>query len=180
MVKVYISLGSNIHPEKNILKAVRLLAEHVKVVDVSTVYRTEPLGGLPQPDFYNCVVKVETDVDPRRLKFGILRSVEERLGRKREKDKYAPRTIDIDILAYGDLDVSTEDVTIPDRDVMTRPFLATPLSELSPDTILPHANKPIREIADQFKNHRMIPLREYSETVKQLVRTMGESAQQTD
>ena len=169
MVEVYISLGSNINPEKNILKAIGLLSDYVKILDTSTVYRTEPIGTLSQHDFYNCVLRVETDAEPQRLKVNILQSIENKMGR-RGRHKYASRTIDLDILLYGKQNISTKDMTIPDPDIMTRPFLALALNELDPTLILPHTKQSIKEVASQFKNYRKNPMKEYTNAVRDLIR----------
>ncbi len=172
MVEVYISLGSNINPEKNILEALRLLSDYIQILAVSTVYRTEPIGARLQPEFYNCVIKAETDMRPHALKSRVLRKIEERLGRKRESDKYAPRTIDLDILIYGRLCTSTPDLQIPDPDITTRPFLALALHELNPTLILPKSEIAIAEAVDRLKNQKMNPLTEYTNTVKEFISSM--------
>ncbi len=174
MTIAFLSLGSNIQPEKNILEAVRLLSKYVKILKVSTVYLTEPLLGRPQPKFYNCVVKIETDIEPGKLKHDVLRAIEERLGRKRTIDKYASRTIDIDIILYGKLQISIEDVTIPDPEISKRPFLAVPLCEIEPDLMVPGANKSIREIAFGFKDHKMTALPEYTRILQTFVSSLRE------
>ncbi len=170
MAKVYISLGSNINPQKNILEALQRLAKYTQLINVSTVYRTEPIGAKPQPKYYNCVVQVETDIEPQTLKYDILRIIEDKLGRKRERDKYAPRTIDLDILVYGDLVISTSDLEIPDPEIMTRSFLTLGLYELNPTLILPNVNVPIKKVANRFKNNKMNLVTEYSKTLKEFVK----------
>jgi len=171
MVEVYISLGSNISPEENILKAIRLLSKQIKILDVSTVYRTEPIGTLPkQHDFYNCVIKVETDKEPHVLKFKILRSIEDEMGRRREENKNASRTIDLDILLYGRQRISTKDMTIPDPDIMTRPFLALALNELDPTLLLPKTKQSIKEVAEHFKKYKRNPMKEYTNMVRDLIK----------
>ena len=171
MVEVFISLGSNIDPERNITEALKLISKHIKILQVSTVYLTEPIGRLVQPKFYNCVIMTETDIGPRELKFVVLRGIEERLGRKRN-DSYGPRTIDIDILIYGDLCVDAKDLIIPDRDILDRPFLALGLRELREDLILPDSKKSIQEIANRFNNNKMTPLNELTKALRDLMRTL--------
>ena len=82
MVEVFISLGSNIDPERNITEALKLISRYTKILKVSTVYLTEPIGGFAQPKFHNCVIMAETDIGPRVLKFVVLRGIEERLERE--------------------------------------------------------------------------------------------------
>ncbi|MBX8637932.1 MAG: 2-amino-4-hydroxy-6-hydroxymethyldihydropteridine diphosphokinase, partial [Thermoplasmata archaeon] len=102
MADVYLSLGSNLEPEKNIRLALGELFRNPGVIGLSTVYRTSPIKSVEQPDFYNCVARCETSVGPHELKFTILRQIEARLGRKRVANRYAPRTIDIDLIIYGE------------------------------------------------------------------------------
>ena len=137
MTEAYISLGSNIEPELNMLRAVQSLSRLVRVIGISTVYLTPPVGGMYQPDFLNCVIRVETDIGPRELKFRVLRSVEVALGRVRSRNRYASRTIDLDILMYGDKVLSSPGLKLPDPDIFRRPFLAEPVRELSPGLAIP-------------------------------------------
>ena len=180
MVTVYISLGSNINPQKNIFEALQRLSKYTQLIDVSTVYSTEPIGVQPQPKYYNCVVHVETAIEPRRLKYDILRVIEDNLGRKRESNKYAPRTIDLDILVYGDQVISTPDLKIPDQEIMTRSFLALGLIELDPTLILRNGNIPLKKVAERFKNNKMDPVRDYSKKLKEFVRKRREIDEHTN
>ena len=173
MTWVFLSLGSNIEPRKNILEAVKLLAEHVRILETSTVYLTEPLRRRTQPKYYNCVLKIETEIASRKLKFDVLRVIEEKLGRKRTEDKYAPRTIDIDIIVYGDLRLSTKDLVIPDPEIQKRAFLAIPLCEVEPELVLPTTRRAIREVANKFNDQKMIREEEFTETLRSLIATLS-------
>jgi dihydroneopterin aldolase/2-amino-4-hydroxy-6-hydroxymethyldihydropteridine diphosphokinase len=168
----FLSLSSNIEPEKNMLEAVRLLSRHVDIVKSSTVYLTEPLEQRAQPQYYNCVLKVETNIEPRKLKFDVLRAIEAELGRKRTLDKFASRSIDIDIMLYGNLVVSTKDMTIPDPDIGERAFLAIPLCEVEPDLVLPVTNEPIRDVAARFKKTGIKELKGFTEALQGLIRSL--------
>ena len=137
MVRAFVSIGSNIRPAKNVRTAIRLLAQHVRVAGISTVYKTRPEERPEQNQFYNCVVEIHTDVAPRDLKFQVLRSIESQLKRQRMPDKYAPRTIDLDLILYDDLVMNDSDLILPDPDIVRRFFLAVPLAELDPDILLP-------------------------------------------
>ena len=132
MTAVYVGIGSNLSPEANIPAALELLAQAVRLSALSTFYRTAPVGPAGQPAFINGVAEVHTDLPPRSLKFEVLRGIEAQLGRGRGPDKYAPRTIDLDILIYGDLAVREPDLVLPDPDLRERPFLAAALRELAP------------------------------------------------
>jgi len=173
MTLVFLSLGSNIEPEKNILEAVRLLAERVKILGTSTVYLTTPLQRRTQPKYYNCVLKVETDISPLRLKFNVLRGIEERLGRKRTKDKYVSRTIDIDIIVYGDLRLSLKDLVIPDPEIKKRAFLAIPLCEIEPGLVLPATKGTMEEVASRLNGSRMIRQENFTEILRGLILTLS-------
>src|SRR5512143_1899534 len=124
MVRAFVGIGSNIDPAQNVRAALRCLARQTRLVAISTVYLTEPLGRPEQAPYYNCVAEIATDVPPTELKYGMLRGIEDALGRRRTQDKYAPRTIDLDLLAYGDLVLDTEGMRLPDPDILQRPFLA--------------------------------------------------------
>jgi 2-amino-4-hydroxy-6-hydroxymethyldihydropteridine diphosphokinase len=173
MTVAFLSLGSNIEPEKNMLQAVKLLSRHVKILKASTVYLTEPLLNKSQPKYYNCVIEIETDIEPHKLKSDVLRAIENGLGRKRTEDKYASRTIDIDIILYGNLIVSTKEMVIPDPEIQRRAFLAIPLCELEPDLFLPVSGKPIKEIAKRFRKPEIVELKSFTEAMQGLVRSLG-------
>ena len=166
MVRVFIGVGSNIEPAENVKRALQLLASNVGIVGFSTVYSTQAEGRSDQPSYYNCVVEIETEVPPKELKNTILRKIEAELGRKRMRDKNAPRTIDLDLILYGDLVQKTNDLVLPDPQIPTRPFLAIPLFELEPDLILPGVGLPIKKVAAQLKPASMKPLKSYTVLLK--------------
>jgi 2-amino-4-hydroxy-6-hydroxymethyldihydropteridine diphosphokinase len=124
MPTAYISVGSNIEPRKNLIKAIRLLSEMLELTAVSTVYRTKPELNKDQPYFYDCVVSVKTDLSPKQLKYRFLRKVEKALGRKRSKDKFASRPIDLDLIAYSGLK------EVMDPEISHRKYLQAGLGEL--------------------------------------------------
>ena len=101
------SVGSNIAPAENIREALRRLAQRTRLVFISTFYREPAIGRPAEPDFYNGVVSIDTDLPPAILKWQVLRPIETALGRQRGADKYASRTIDFDLLLYGDTTLST-------------------------------------------------------------------------
>ena len=133
----YVAVGSNVRPERNVPAALRLLARKVEVLAVSTFYRTAPLSRPDQPYFLNGVLAVRTAGGSRMLKFDVLRPIEAELGRRRAADRDAARTIDLDVVLYGDRVVDEPDLKIPAPDI-DRPFVAVPLLELAPDLVLPH------------------------------------------
>ncbi|MHB1000315.1 MAG: 2-amino-4-hydroxy-6-hydroxymethyldihydropteridine diphosphokinase [Armatimonadota bacterium] len=167
MARVFISVGSNIDPEINILRALHLLSMQVDIEQISTFYRSEALGRPDQPQFYNGVVEVSTSIPPEELKYSVLRCIEDELDRKRTDDKYAPRTIDLDILLYDDLVIKTPDLTIPDPDIMIRPFLAVPLFELAPDIIISGTGMSIRQIMESLPEYGIIKEEEFSRRLRE-------------
>jgi 2-amino-4-hydroxy-6-hydroxymethyldihydropteridine diphosphokinase len=167
MARAFISVGSNINAEANVRAAVRLLAQAVRIVGVSTFYATQPIGRPEQSAFYNGVLEVETDIPPRDLKRSVLRRIEHELGRERTGDKYAARTIDLDVLLYDDQVQDTEDLVLPDPDIVQRAFLAVPLCELAPDLVLPGSGRLIRVVAARFSGQQMKPLQEYTDLLRE-------------
>lgn len=169
MPRVFVAFGSNIAPETNVPRALDLLAATVRVVEVSTVYRTAPIGRPDQNPFYNGVFLIETGLEPRSLKFDLLRGIEGRLRRVRTADRYAPRTIDLDIALYGNLVVSEPDLAIPDPDITARAFLAAPLAELAPEMVLPGGSETLAQIAKRLDRGEMEPLGEFTSLLRRRV-----------
>ncbi len=167
MSEVFIGVGSNVEPEKNILRALVLLSSHVIIKALSTFYRTLPIDGAAgQPSFINGVIAVNTNRPPLELKFSVLRDIEKKLGRKRSGDRYAPRPIDLDIILYDTLVVNQPDLLIPDPSLYERPFLAIPLFQLAPHLVLPDSGMPIVTVVARHAENTMEPLFEYSDMLR--------------
>lgn len=152
MARVYITIGSNIEPEKNIPKALESLCERCTIEAVSRFYRSRPLNRPEQADFINGACVIETDLAPRNLKYKILREIEDSLGRVRTDDRYAARTIDLDIALYEDMVMAQEDLALPDPNIIERPFLYLPLLDVDADLRVPGTEKALREAVDMGKN----------------------------
>jgi 2-amino-4-hydroxy-6-hydroxymethyldihydropteridine diphosphokinase len=165
MSRTFISLGSNIDPAGNIAAAVDLMRARIEVVAISTVYRTPPIGRPEQEDYYNAVVEARTELEPRPLR-DELRRIEDALGRARSADKYAARTIDLDILLYDDRVIRDGDLTIPSPDIAARPFLAAGLAELDPDLVLADTDQSIGRLAESPGTSHMTPLADYTAIVR--------------
>ncbi|MBI5437200.1 MAG: 2-amino-4-hydroxy-6-hydroxymethyldihydropteridine diphosphokinase [Nitrosomonadales bacterium] len=167
MTRAFISIGSNIEPAKNVRTAICSLAQQTRLVGISMVYCTDALDRPEQPPYFNCVVEIETEAPPVEIKHGMLRPIENSLGRKRTGDKYAPRTIDLDLIVYGDLAMDKEGIKLPDPEILERPFLAIPLFELAPDLVLAGYNQRIEEIAARLPQDGMSPLEDYAKLLRE-------------
>jgi 2-amino-4-hydroxy-6-hydroxymethyldihydropteridine diphosphokinase len=147
-VRVYIAVGANIEPERNITAGLMLLAKQVDIRAVSTFYRTPAIGHADQDDYLNGVIAIETVLSAHELKLDFLRDVERATGRRRSADAYAARPLDLDILLYGEHVIDDGEIEIPDPDITLRPFLAAGLLELNPSLTLPGDGRRLAERID--------------------------------
>jgi 2-amino-4-hydroxy-6-hydroxymethyldihydropteridine diphosphokinase/dihydroneopterin aldolase/2-amino-4-hydroxy-6-hydroxymethyldihydropteridine diphosphokinase len=150
-VVAYLALGSNMgNREDNLNKALALLgkAEGVEVLQVSAFLNTEPVGYTDQPDFLNAVVEIQTTLDPYAL-LHLCNVIEQTLKRERIIH-WGPRTIDVDILLFGDLVLEKEKLTIPHPRMLERDFVMRPLFEIAPRAMHPIAKKTIGELLLQM------------------------------
>ncbi len=165
MARAFIGIGSNMEPQRNLREAIRLLDSEARVLNLSTVYLTLPIGRPEQASYYNCIAAIETGLSPADLK-RVLRTIENRLGRTRSSDAFAPRPIDLDLLLYDDLVLHDEGLELPDPDILRRSFLAQGLHELAPELILPGTGTGIAEIAHRLADPTMKPLDSYTALLK--------------
>ena len=146
MRDVYLGLGSNLGDKRaHIVRAVELLREIGRVHQVSSLFKTEPVGNPNQDWFLNCAVEIETILDPRQLLAATL-AIERKLKRVR-KIKDGPRTIDIDILFYGLRVVDKSGLAIPHPRLHQRLFVLAPLDEICPDFAHPVLGQTVKELA---------------------------------
>ena len=159
---VYLTLGSNIEPERNLRAAVRELDAVLGVEAVSRAYEAAPVGAPGSPRFLNAAVAVRTPLDPGDLKFRILRPIEARLGRVRTSDPNAPRTIDLDIaLVDGARFVDEElELHVPDPELGGSAHLALPLRDLAPDLVPPGHRATLADLAARLEPGADIRVRE--------------------
>jgi 2-amino-4-hydroxy-6-hydroxymethyldihydropteridine diphosphokinase len=148
--RAFISLGSNIDPEHNLEDAVQRLADRTRLLAVSRVYQTKPVGKTDQPDFLNAAVLVETGLTARKLKAQVLGAIEAELGRVRTEDKNAPRTIDLDISLFNDEILEEEGRHIPDPEILQYAHIARPLADLAPHYCHPEKGQTLLEIAQEL------------------------------
>ncbi len=168
-VDAFVAVGSNIRPQENIRRALTLLNAHVSIVAVSTFYRTPAVDRPEDPDFANGVLRIRTARPPRAVKFEVLRPIEDQLGRVRSADKYAPRTIDLDLILYGALVLDAPDLHLPDATIRAYPFVAIPLLELAPDLILPDTGTPLSGEPIVKAAGGMQPLPDFTESLRRLI-----------
>lgn len=146
MTAVYLGLGSNLGDrEANLRRALELLGSKVKVLAVSSIYETEPVGFLSQPRFLNAVCRVETAMRPEELLL-FVKSIEKGMGRK-QSFRNAPREIDIDILLYGDEVMETPELVVPHPGLARRAFVLVPLVEIGPQVLHPVLRRTAAELA---------------------------------
>ena len=139
MARAYVGLGANLGDREGALRAaVAALdaTEGVQVVAVSAFRETDPVGYLDQPRFLNAAVAVDTTLRPRELLDALLET-ERSLGRTREGPRFGPRTIDLDLLLYGDESVDEPGLTVPHPRLHERAFALEPLIELDPGLVVP-------------------------------------------
>jgi 2-amino-4-hydroxy-6-hydroxymethyldihydropteridine diphosphokinase len=136
----YLGLGSNVGDRVSHLRAAiaALEAAGVEVEAVSSAYETEPVGEvLDQPDFLNAAARVRTALGPERL-LDVCKAIEIEHGRAFAGPRHGPRPIDLDLLLLGELELSSERLTLPHPEVTSRRFVLVPLLELDPELRLPN------------------------------------------
>ncbi len=134
-MKAVIALGSNLgNPKENLDLALGLLREATEVKEVSSYYVTKPVGYEDQPDFVNAVCIIETELPAMEL-LNMLHGIEKAMGRERTI-KWGPRTLDLDIIQYGAMLSSAEELTLPHPRAHERKFVLEPWHEIEPDAIL--------------------------------------------
>lgn len=152
MAEVFLGLGSNINRQKNIAFALEQLRQQFGALQCSAIYESEAVG-FDGENFYNLVVKVETDLSVSELS-SLLRKIEDAAGRDRSLPKFSPRTLDIDILLVDDLVGEIDGVSLPRDEILKNAFVLLPLSELAPDAVHPEVGKSYAELWRQFDHSK--------------------------
>jgi 2-amino-4-hydroxy-6-hydroxymethyldihydropteridine diphosphokinase len=139
----YLGLGSNVGDRESHLRAAlaALRAHGVEVEAVSSLYETEPVGEvLDQPDFLNAAVRIRTELEPEEL-LDLCKAIEVEQGRMLGGQRHGPRPLDVDLLLLGDVELDTERLTLPHREVTSRRFVLAPLLELDAELSLPDGTR---------------------------------------
>ena len=141
MTQLFLSLGGNLGNTREIFEGAYPLIEKKigKISVYSSVYQTEAWGPIPQADFLNQVVLVTTTLKPEACLSELL-EIEREFGRER-KERWGPRTLDLDILFYGDMIIAESDLSIPHPRIAERKFILAPLAEIAPTFTYPASDK---------------------------------------
>ena len=147
MTLAYVGLGANLGDRE---AAIRRAAELLGAERLSTLRETEPWGYADQPRFLNAVAELETEEEPQALLERLL-AIERELGRVREGPRYGPRTIDLDLLLYGELQLDEPGITVPHPRLHERGFVLEPLVELAPELDVP-GRGPVKALLSRLQS----------------------------
>lgn len=147
-VRVWLSLGSNIDAEQHIRAAVNALRQQFNNLVISPVYESESVG-FDGDNFLNLVVGILTDKSLDELN-NLLKAIEDDNGRSRAGEKFSSRTLDIDLLTYGQEDFTEMGINIPRHEILTYAFVLRPLSDVAPDELHPHLEMSYRRLWEGF------------------------------
>lgn len=154
MNRVYIGIGSNMgSPQHNVLQAIAALKNLIDSTFIasSSLYNSKPMGSGEQADYVNAVVEIDTTLPPLAL-LDQIQQIELAFGRERTEQRWGPRTLDLDILLYGNLNMESERLTVPHYGMKQREFVLFPLAELAPSLHFPDGSKLIDLITTMDKN----------------------------
>lgn len=155
MKSVIIGIGSNLgNSVLNCEKALEGISDFSDIARVSSFYETEPVGKEDQPSFINCVAEIDTELQPHEL-LGRLKAVERSLGRERI-EKWGPRTIDLDIVFYGDRIIDDSELCIPHPEAHLRRFVLEPLREIAPGLMHPVLHLTVSDLLDRLKDSKSV------------------------
>lgn len=170
MPLAFISIGTNLgNRYKNIKNAIKYISQFCKILDISSIYLTSPLENLNQPKFYNCVLKVETNISAKKLLVE-LKNIEKKMGRNLSDKRYQPRVIDLDILFYEHLIINQKNLHIPHKKLHTRKFVLWPLCEIAEDFVHPVLHRKISTLKKILKDKtQKITLKISASRLKKLI-----------
>ncbi len=135
----FVGVGSNLDaPEQQVNQAIVALADlpDTLLVSQSALYRSSPMGPSDQPDFINAVVAILTQAEPQEL-LRQMQAIERKQGRKRDGERWGPRTLDLDLLAYSSVIINEDGLTVPHPGIAERNFVLLPWQEIAPNFVVP-------------------------------------------
>jgi len=147
-MRIFLGLGSNIDDRyQNLMNGIQQLNDHahIWVINESYVYQTPAMYSSDQQDFYNMVIEIETNLNPLQL-LDEVKIIEMKLGREPNKKKNMPRSLDVDILAVGDILIRSKLLEIPHPKIVERKFVLKPWNDIAPDFLVPNSDKNITEL----------------------------------
>lgn len=159
MVCVYLGVGSNIQREKHIKAALSLLASEFGELEVSPIYESEAVGFEGDP-FLNLVVGLETELSVGQLN-AVIKRIEDQNGRDRKGPKFSSRTLDIDLLLYGQTVGTVDGVRLPRDEITKNAFVLLPLADIAPEELHPELKRSYHDIWDGYDKSKQV-LRPYS------------------
>lgn len=155
-VRVFVGLGANLGDAVATLRAAvdELRATPgIELGALSGIYRNPPLGPQDQPDYHNAVAELSTGLSAETL-LGLLQDVEQRFGRERGPQRWGPRTLDLDLLLYGDAVIRSERLTVPHPGLRERAFVLYPLHEIAPGLMLP-GGEAVGDLLERIPAHTL-------------------------
>lgn len=156
MTIAYIALGSNLNEPVAQLDAAVLAISQLsqsQLLHVSPYYGSKPMGPQDQPDYVNAVLSIETQLEPLVL-LDELQRIENEQGRIRLR-RWGERTLDLDMLLYGKLEMQSERLTLPHYDLQNREFVVVPLFDIAPELVLPNGSA-VKNLRENFNAHNML------------------------
>jgi len=155
-VRAWVGIGSNLDgPEAQVRTALEALAQlpRTGLAACSSLYRSTPMGPQDQPDFVNAVAALDTGLEPALL-LAELQAVEQAQGRRRSASRWGPRTLDLDLLLYGDRVIELPGLRVPHPGMCRRDFVMIPLVELDPDLVIPGCGR-LTDLLGSVENHAL-------------------------
>ena len=159
VTQVYLGLGANLgNANQQIMQAIEALSTHpdLKLNQVSRFYASRPMGPQDQPNYINAVVSIHTNLSPEAL-LAECQAIEQAHHRKRKRH-WGERTLDIDILCYGDLILTQSNLTIPHIGIAERDFVLLPLADIAPEFVIPTLNQTVKQLCHQCPSYGAVPL----------------------
>jgi 2-amino-4-hydroxy-6-hydroxymethyldihydropteridine diphosphokinase len=148
MTRVYVSIGSNVDREANFRAAFAAMAQRFARLTTSPVYESVPVG-FEGDNFLNAVIACDSPL-PLPETLAALADIERALGRRRGSGRCGPRTIDLDLLTFGDAVIESRDVSLPRAEITEHAFVLRPLADLAPDAVHPRLERSYRQLWEAF------------------------------